>query len=262
MLPANMDSIMNLRENLKQQGIEIENIPLVLQYNKRDLSDICPVEELEDALNSGHWPAFEASALRGTGVFETLKEVTRLTLRSLKAKLIDGSLSTSARPASKAPPKTTKPKPAAAEPTPPLQAEPVTAPATESTQPESAAHSAEDKVDSTKKAERRRPTRRTTPASRSDVLAELEKLRTQALRGKKQTKHADKNGHEEIHREILVALKPEDLHRAQRLSLQLVVEDGDQKSVHTLRDYYVDIEQRPTLEEILLRLNIAVRSQP
>lgn len=261
MLPANMDSIMNLRENLKQQGIDLEEIPLVLQYNKRDLSDICTVEDLNEALNHGSWPAFEASALHGNGVFETLKEVTRLTLRSLKAKLMDGSLSTGSKPASKSSAAArSKPVAAAASAAPKPKVE-TKAPQAAPTESASESEAQTAKTEAPKKTERRRPAGRTTPASRSDVLAELEKLRNQTLRSRKTPKHAAKNGHEEIHRDILVALKPEDLHRAQRLSLQLVVEDGDQKSVHTLRDYHVDIDQRPTLEEILLRLNIAVRSQ-
>jgi len=240
MLPANSDSIVNLAENLKQQGMNLDDIPLVLQYNKRDLSDICSLEEMDEALNSKGWPSFEASALQGAGVFETLKEVTRLTLHSLKSKLLDGSLASSTRPARRVAARPTaqraekppaKPAPAAAPPT------PVSAKAA-------------------------RPGPRSTPASRSDVLAELEKLRDQTLRGnRKPAKSVSRNGHEEIHRDILVSLTPEDLRRAERLNLQLVVEDGEQKSVHTLSDYHVDIDQRPTLEEILLRLNIAVRSQ-
>jgi signal recognition particle receptor subunit beta len=235
MLPANTDSIVNLAENLKQQGLNLEDIPLVLQFNKRDLNDICTADEMNEALNSMSWPAFEASALNGEGVFETLKEVTRLTLHSLKSKMLDGSLSSSSRPAR---PVAARPRPNAAAAPKPAATHPPTAPAS-----------------------RPKPKRPSAPASRGDVLAELEKLRDQTLHGKKTAKVAAKNGHEEIRRDILVSLKPEDLRRAERLNLQLVVEDGESKSVHTLSDYLVDIEQRPTLEEILLRLNIAVRSQ-
>src|SRR6187455_2253083 len=72
MLQANIDSFRNLEENLQEMGLSAETSPLVLQYNKRDLNDICSVDELNQALNRGNWPYQEASALTGQGVFETL----------------------------------------------------------------------------------------------------------------------------------------------------------------------------------------------
>src|SRR6185503_8581690 len=87
MLQANIDSFRNLEENFQEMGLSMDNIPLVLQYNKRDLHDIASVEELNQALNRGNWPHFEASALTGTGVFETLKGISKLTLLSLKKRL-------------------------------------------------------------------------------------------------------------------------------------------------------------------------------
>ena len=68
-------------------GLSVDTIPLVLQYNKRDLADILSVEELNQALNPKGWPHFESSALTGQGVFETLKGVSKLTLLSLKKRL-------------------------------------------------------------------------------------------------------------------------------------------------------------------------------
>ncbi len=88
MAEPNRESLRNLRENLAEIGLSLEAIPLVFQYNKRDLSNILSVEELNDQLNPDRtveW--FEASATNGPGVFETLKAISKLTLRSLKTKM-------------------------------------------------------------------------------------------------------------------------------------------------------------------------------
>ena len=88
MLQANRDSFQNLQENLEEMGLTIDEIPLVLQYNKRDLPDICTVGELEAALNpDSRWYSFKSSAIQGEGVFETLKGISKLTLLSLKTSL-------------------------------------------------------------------------------------------------------------------------------------------------------------------------------
>lgn len=84
----NVESLHNLRENLAEIGVSLESTPHVLQYNKRDLTDILTIDELNDALNpdrSSEW--YEASAMNGTGVFETLKAISKLTLRSLKGRM-------------------------------------------------------------------------------------------------------------------------------------------------------------------------------
>jgi signal recognition particle receptor subunit beta len=90
MQQANIDSFKNLEENLAEMGLSSESLPLVLQFNKRDLADICSVEEINRNLNPHGWPHFEASALTGQGVFETLKGVSKLTLLSLKKRLTRG----------------------------------------------------------------------------------------------------------------------------------------------------------------------------
>jgi signal recognition particle receptor subunit beta len=88
MLEPNKESFRNLRENLAEIGLEVGDIPLVLQYNKRDLSNILTVEELNAALNpDGRIDFFEASAANGTGVFETLKGISKLTLRALRSRM-------------------------------------------------------------------------------------------------------------------------------------------------------------------------------
>jgi mutual gliding-motility protein MglA len=79
----NIDSLRNLHENLLEQEIELSDFPLVMQYNKRDLPGVMPIEELDDLLNFRGVPAFPAAALSGEGVFDTLKSATQLVLQNL-----------------------------------------------------------------------------------------------------------------------------------------------------------------------------------
>jgi signal recognition particle receptor subunit beta len=80
---ANIESLENLKDNLEEQGFDIEKIPFVLQYNKRDLPNVSSVEELTNLLNPRKVPEFEACAMTGEGVFETLKAVAKLVLKDL-----------------------------------------------------------------------------------------------------------------------------------------------------------------------------------
>ena len=88
----NIESLQNLEENLMMQKIDINNIPLVIQYNKRDLenqeSSLLSFERLESDLNTKFKaPTFMASAIKGENVVETLKKVTSITMTRLIAKL-------------------------------------------------------------------------------------------------------------------------------------------------------------------------------
>ena len=83
-LEANQESMDNLRTNLAEQGYSLEKIPFVIQYNKRDLPNVVPVEELRELLNMTRVPDFEANARSGMGVFDTLKAVSKLVLTELK----------------------------------------------------------------------------------------------------------------------------------------------------------------------------------
>jgi len=82
-MDANLAALENLYENLAEYGYDANQIPIVLQYNKRDLPNIVPVDELRAQLNPGGLPDFEAVAVRGIGVFDTLKAVSKLVLKSL-----------------------------------------------------------------------------------------------------------------------------------------------------------------------------------
>jgi signal recognition particle receptor subunit beta len=82
-MDANIASLQNLYENLTEYGFDPEQLPMVIQYNKRDLPDAVGVEELRAQLNPGALPDFEAVATDGTGVFDTLKAVSKLVLKAL-----------------------------------------------------------------------------------------------------------------------------------------------------------------------------------
>jgi mutual gliding-motility protein MglA len=83
-LEANHESIDNLVENLQEHGYDFNKIPYVLQLNKRDLPNALPVDVLKKELCRRSEPVLEAVAYKGTGVFETLKEISRLVLDELR----------------------------------------------------------------------------------------------------------------------------------------------------------------------------------
>jgi hypothetical protein len=85
-LESNKESFQNLIANLKEQGAELEKIPHVIQWNKRDTPNALPVETLDREINLYGAPTFEACAMRGEGVKETLTGVAKLVLRSLAEK--------------------------------------------------------------------------------------------------------------------------------------------------------------------------------
>ena len=85
-MEANIQSVEDMNIHLKEQGIDPLKIPLVMQYNKRDLPNIVPVDELQKALNPRNIAWFEAVAPEGTGVFETLKAIAKIVLQELQKK--------------------------------------------------------------------------------------------------------------------------------------------------------------------------------
>ncbi len=107
MIDADLDSLANLKENLEVNEINPDEIPMVYQYNKRDLPNALPVEILNERLNPRHLPFFEAVAKQGIGVEETLKGATTLVFKSLAGKYGGGEgagpLRTGAHPPMPAP---------------------------------------------------------------------------------------------------------------------------------------------------------------
>jgi mutual gliding-motility protein MglA len=82
---ANQESVSNLATNLGDHGLRLEELPYIMQYNKRDLPNVLPIEELRAALNPMEAVEVEASARTGLGVFDTLKALSRLVLQRLRS---------------------------------------------------------------------------------------------------------------------------------------------------------------------------------
>jgi signal recognition particle receptor subunit beta len=80
---ANIESLYNLHENLEEYKLKLEDLPYVIQYNKRDMPEIIGLEDLEQELNPEHFPSVEAVAINGVGVFDTLKAVAKGVLQKL-----------------------------------------------------------------------------------------------------------------------------------------------------------------------------------
>ncbi len=83
-MEANIESLDNLRTNLAEQGYDLDKLPYVVQFNKRDLPNASPLAELQEVLNPTNVASFEAVATKGSGVFDTLKAVAKLVLTELK----------------------------------------------------------------------------------------------------------------------------------------------------------------------------------
>jgi hypothetical protein len=286
MLDANVQSFKNLEENLAEMGLSTDELPLVLQYNKRDLADICSVEELDETLNRRGWPCFEAVAIHGEGVFETLRGVSRETLLSLRQRLTSGPAET--KPAAKrsapagaagrsgtaapaAPARSAPPAKAAAQAPPAARRPDATRPA--ATRPEAARAATaqqagppprppgEDTASGTTAAGER-PLRRTV-----DVDGELARLRREALRpgggapAAARSAAPSSNGKRELSRDIKLTLKRPDFERARRFTLSFQVEDADHRVVDSVRGLQVDLGSPGEIAKVLLRLNIALHAK-
>ncbi len=239
MAQANLDSFRNLEENLAELDLTTGTIPLVLQYNKRDLPDIRSVEELDESLNTGGWPSFEASAVTGLGVFETLKAVSKLTLRSLRERIAEPNREPRRRRHAVAAARlagSESEKPATSVAT----AAPVAPP------------------------ERSVETRGDRPPKRSRVqaaLEEFEQIRQRTLHGIRPRAERQPNGHREISREIRMNLSRDELESARRFSFSLQLEDSTRQVSEVIPslDLEVGDDHRPT--PISLRLHIDLDSE-
>lgn len=83
-MEENIESLNNLEENLNYYGKSLKTIPLVIQYNKRDLPDVTPISEMEQILNVNGYPCVEAVAPTGEGVLETLTKITKMVLQHIE----------------------------------------------------------------------------------------------------------------------------------------------------------------------------------
>jgi len=84
MLDANLESLSNLRDNFAEQGVDLTDFPMVIQFNKRDLPDVLSVDEMNAALNPRHLPFYEAVAMTGEGVLKTFTAVSKLVLQDMQ----------------------------------------------------------------------------------------------------------------------------------------------------------------------------------
>ncbi len=82
-MDANIESMYNLAENLNEHGFDLQRIPFIIQYNKRDLPNAAPLTDLESAINPMGVSCYEAVAIHGDGVFDTLKSVSKLVIKNL-----------------------------------------------------------------------------------------------------------------------------------------------------------------------------------
>src|SRR6185369_13186995 len=87
MIESNRESFKNLMDNLEQNQIDANDTPIVIQFNKRDLPGVMPVEQLQEVLGFEGYPYTEASALKGDGVMETCKLVSKITAKHLLGRL-------------------------------------------------------------------------------------------------------------------------------------------------------------------------------
>jgi len=87
-MQENKESLENLEENLQAQNDSLKNMPLVLQYNKRDLPQVAPQQYLDFLLNNGEErvPTLDASAIKGEGVLDTLNAIAKLVIQDFVAK--------------------------------------------------------------------------------------------------------------------------------------------------------------------------------
>lgn len=109
MAHENIESFQNLKENLQYYNRNLEDIPLIFQYNKRDMPDVLSIEELNKQLNQGSLPFFESVAVKGTGVLPTLTSCCKMVLQNLKQKSLSSSRAKQAKAPTTPPPPTKSP---------------------------------------------------------------------------------------------------------------------------------------------------------
>jgi len=102
---SNIESLINLKENLSEIGIDLDNdFPFVIQYNKRDLPDVLTIDELQKELNPNNVPYHEACAVKGDGIMETMKTISKIALHSISEQKGIGTVKKATKPVAKAEP--------------------------------------------------------------------------------------------------------------------------------------------------------------
>jgi signal recognition particle receptor subunit beta len=94
---SNIESLENLRENLEEHGRSLANVPHIVQHNKRDLSDVLAIEELDEMINQHSAPSFGTVATRGDGVYQSLDAITKLVVANFESTIPEGERHLSAQ---------------------------------------------------------------------------------------------------------------------------------------------------------------------
>jgi GTPase SAR1 family protein len=268
MLDANIESLRNLETNLAEASIAADQVPIVFQYNKRDIRHIQPVETLNKVLNPGNFPFYEAAALHGIGVFETLKGVSRLALTSVRRKVQNDE---SRRKGADAAPSSEKPSsaPSAGRPAPPppLPADPFGELIPDPPE-EVPVEFAEEDTD--------RHLRAVETKGRVDIQDELEKLRTLTLAppskgpGSTDTKEverrlqdmlvSDREGRQEVKRKASIEIPGSLLKDSSTLTLHLAFDGSGREEL--VRDAVtVKLLGNHRLKRLLLHIDLELRGK-
>ncbi len=295
MADANVESFNNLRENLKELGLRLEDIPLVFQYNKRDLPNLMSVEELNQLLNKNGYPYIEAIATQGKGVFETLKEISKNTLKHLRKKLTEEQVAQkkvateskfTVREEKKPQPQETKLIP------PQPQAKPTVPP--KPTPPQKPTQEIPQKIEKPPLVEKEekelkvefgtisQPTPQATMEVRHvrvkssiDVLGELEKLRRQStlepLPQKQKKKESFKELDElllssadqrkEIHKNFELSIDKIKLQNTSEIQITLHLIDPNNKELIILKDLNIPLKDVKFIKQLMLNLKIDLHSK-
>jgi len=256
MLPANLESFRNLEVNLAELGVSIDEIPLVLQYNKRDLKDICSLHELSEALNRKEWPEFETSAINGDGIFETLREVSKRTLLSLKTQLESGGT------------RLTRPQPAAPRPAEPAPAsvQPVAASGLEPAVVKGVMAPQDGPVVAVRRDDEGGPppwkgrgsaAAGTVRAEESLAAPPRPPTRAEAEASPPVEELASTNGHAAIDRRLVeLDLDSDELEQARTLAIDLQVRDARQRVLHQIRDFQWELAEGTAGQKVRFHLEI------
>ena len=287
---ANVESMGNLHENLSELGLTLDQVPFVLQYNKRDIRNIVPVETMNRALNPLNAQAFEAAALHGIGVFETLKAISKQAIGQVRKKIAD---ETRRRPepqpepvaAARAPEPAPPPpqKPAAAAPAPPAaaaaKARPAAPPAPVIDQNPllSLVGDGPAEVEFAEQDTGKMSLRAVETREMGDIHDQLEKLRTiaaaptpKAAAAPSATKDLEKRlanmlvpesgAHQEVKRKAGLEIPAKLLKGASGVKVQLVF-DGAGSEDYTCEAVNVRLVGNRRLERLLLRLDLEIKGK-
>jgi hypothetical protein len=273
-LDGNIDSFKNLRENLSEIGLSLDDIPLVLQLNKRDLPNIVSVDALLDALDPQRkYEVVEAVAATGAGVFETLKLISKLTLRTLRRRMTgEEPMKTGARKLGEIAQFRVKNEPAPAPPpavvNPPAAATIITqkipamtqAAIAEEVETPAATAAPEPEIDfsESEKPAKVAPVKHVKVRSTIDVMAELEALRkratTQTSPKVKKEQAAPRRGRE-IQKTASVQIPSNVLPQTKTLKVTLSFEESDGGVVHQ-QEQTVDLGETSEVDSVSVNLKI------